>query len=263
MRWSAFSLIGVFFCPLATAEFQLGLGLGLAQLNYEEFNDRGEFQNRDSGNLDTLSLFSRWQSQNWAINFKIKNSKNVLTHESILIDSSSDTVINQAELKASHSIHLFDPVNSYLSIGLGTRDWQRDIATQTPFFGLDEDYSYNFASIGLGNVYELTERYSLELFYEYRHVTHADLSVVFLSGDFDDITFPLRPNWGSYLEASITTKITQNLDLQFNLDYEVWNFNQSNRFTLNRDGVALSTAVFEPASNSNSLGADISIIWSF
>lgn len=246
-----------FTCSFTQAESSLSFSLNYADQDYSEYNQSGDFLDSDSGGLIGAGISYSWQKNNWLLSTEFQRVRNNIDYHSILTDSQVDTRIDEFSLGAGHQFIISESLKTRLLAGLARRDWERNIATALPYFGLHEDYQYDYYFLETSGEYQLSDTQSIYFAYRYKKSFDASIDVSFLSGDFDDTEVPLKDSSGDLIKFRWNQRLNDKWSLGLETSLDTWDFPRSDSVILTRDGSSTSSSVAEPKSDSRIISGKI------
>ena len=140
--------------------------------------------------------------------------------------------------------------------GGGYRYWKRDIRGTAGVGGLDERDRWPYAALGLSARHRLG-RGQLTLDLRLLHPVGGELDVDF-GGAFDRAKLDLEGELGGRIALVWSQPVSGRLRLRLEGWYEHWELDRSDTVPLRRGGTVVGT-VFEPASDTDSVGVSVGV----
>ncbi len=108
-------------------------------------------------------------------------------------------------------------------IGLGYREWTRDIRGTIDVMGLEEIYDWGYFDIGIGLHFPLSPVASLGVDASYRKAFNAQMRENYYGSTFD-----LNNVYGYKITVPLEVALSESVNLFFHYHYEYWNIGASN-----------------------------------
>lgn len=239
------------------------VGVDASDFGYKEYGPDGTELDREEGYLPGLALSARtyWQAYFAELSLDYSRAEVDYRASTASLDIRSDTreEMMQWQLLAGREWTLGPKGVMDLTLGLGMRDWERDIQSTASADGLLEEYHWNFASIGAHYSHQFDARHRATIGYEYRSLFSADLDVKFRSGDFDDTNLSLPDGDGRAIVLQWRYDWRPTVSWVLSGHYRFWDIPRSKAWALSRNGVLLGSTVTEPRSETREVALRLSL----
>ena len=237
--------------------FSGDIGFSVMNFNYEEFKENGQLFNREDGIVPGIKI---GMQKNFKQNFILTTFSYHLndvnyqgeTQAGKQIKTRTDEKIYNLAFQFGHQFKKTYHIFPQLYAGLGYFQWQRDIRSTTTTFGLAETYQWWYAIFGTKGILSLSDKAKLSINFGLTYPINPTIEV-----DFNDIftakKFGLAERWGKMFTLAWQYQYTDTLDIIIEPYLEHWNFNQSARQALMRNGKLVGSFV-EPQSKMRNYG---------
>ena len=250
---------------------KLHIGTNLLAFNYAEYNDSNVFLDGETGLIPGIVLKLRKSKANsfseWVANVSYNKIKyDGQTQSAIPLTTISDAFIIDSHFKLGR---IFPPSygrNQSLYAGLGYRYWLRNIRSGkdingNPVAGLLEEYYWFYGLLGYAVNFEASKKVNVGFDFRLTRMFNAKMDVDFLGFNaFDNTSVNLGNKIGARLAAPIEIKMIRSL-LFVTPYYEIIDIGKSNTVRVNSGGVATTTLIYEPRSETRNVGVELTWIW--
>ncbi|EWH08724.1 hypothetical protein DS2_15859 [Catenovulum agarivorans DS-2] len=199
---------------LAKTNNYLGLSASLTNSRFSE-KDNQKTLNTEQGQFTGLGLdWGYVIPGNWLISGKITQQNTKLNYQGFSQNGlaiNSHTQYQQQEFAVAVR---YTYLPYFASIGMSHNQHQRDIKSVGEISGLNENYQFNYAMLGLGFQYNLTQHLQLELSVDYAYSIKSNLSVDFFNL-YDSNQKPLNKVTRTQLFSQLAYTLSQSHQLLF------------------------------------------------
>ena len=240
----------------------ISLGLALQDFGYKEFNDQNNLLDREDGWIPGISGAYTQQTDKYILDMTLTYLNGDVVYDGQTQGGTPHkTHTNEKIIDTSISLGFLDaiklPKPSVLYIGLGFREWQRDILPKGTVLGLFETYHWYYGFIG-GRI-ELLKKENLSLWLDGRFTRPINpIMRVCLSG-FDCANLNLGVNTSGRVSLPIHYRLHPNNSLILEPYFESWDFGRSPGEELTINGTPTGAVILEPRSETRNIGITISI----
>lgn len=138
--------------------------------------------------------------------------------------TTDNTVVDySAGFKSIIPLGMRGEVEMPFKVGLGYREWSRDIRPTQSVLGYEEIYDWGYFDIGIGLHYPLSPDASLGIDASYRKAFNAQMRE-----NLYGITFDLNNVYGYTIAVPLEVALNDSMNLFFQYRYEYWNIGASN-----------------------------------
>lgn len=257
MSYNRQVISGAFFCAVvclsasvvADVKFlDTQISYVISDFTFEEFDQRGRV-NKESGTLSGVQSKVKYQKSSFSVSLAASFMSDVIAHDGVtqsgneFLSKTNTEVINIDANTSWHVMTLYE-YDFYFLLGIGYRDWQRDILSTQRVIGIKETYQWLYYAGGLGVVRKFGDQ-SLSFDLSKRFTDRVNEQVEF-KNDLDGLT--LSPDSDSAFIASIQWRraLGEHWALHAEAEYVRWDFNQSEADVLTRNELPVGM-VFQPA----------------
>lgn len=220
----------------------------ISDFTFEEFDQRGRV-NEESGTLTGVQSKLKYQRSSFAASLSASIMTDVIAHDGVtqsgneFLSKTNTEVININANTSWYVMTLYE-YDFAVSVGIGYRDWERDILSTQRVVGIKETYQWLYYIGGFEVFREFGEQ-TLSFNLSKRFADRVNEQVDF-KNDLDGFT--LSPDSDSAFIASVQWRraISDHWALHVETDYVRWDFNQSAVAVLTRNQLPVGMA-FQPA----------------
>lgn len=221
----------------------------------------GSRLNRERGLLPGGSLALGWRQPRWFLDTHWDYHAGEVDHDGqtnqgVPLDTRTEERILNGSVRLGRWVALPGGVALAGYAGGGYRHWDRDIRGTAGVGGLDERYRWPYAALGLSARHR-QGRGQLTLDLRLLRPVGGELDVDF-GGAFDRAKLDLEGELGGRIALVWHTRLRQQLWLRLEGWYEHWELDRSDTAPLRQGGTIVGT-VFEPASDTDSVGISVGV----
>ena len=251
-------LLAVIHSSFALAATTWHAEVGISDIRFDEYNTDDSLFVREKGQLYNLGLGVTQASGPWHVDLAVNHKQgNDLSHKAVNEDTSADYRITRYRLDLGYQVQ-WASVDNRFRLGVARRDWERDIRGTEALFGLEEDYQADYLALGYAIGWSgLSGSWSLSA--ERQFIHRADMTVKFLSGQFDRATLNLDDGYGWSMALNWAPHCETRWCYQLELGVQRWWFDRSPTEPLRRGGQPLGGGVAQPENETTEIG--LSVRW--
>lgn len=263
-----------FFQMLATNAFatekpvtqHINLGFALKDFGYKEFSDQNTLLDREDGWIPGISGAYSLKNDRYSLDIGL-----IYLNGNVVYDGQTQggiphkTKTNEQIIDTTVSLRFLDviklPNPSSLYIGLGFREWQRDILPTSTVLGLFETYHWYYGFFG-GSI-ELIKKVKFTLRVDGRLARPINPVMNICFSNFDCADLNLGSDIGGRISMPIHYHLHSNNKLIVEPYFETWNFGRSPDEELTTNGTPTGSFIHEPRSETRNMGINISVSYQF
>ncbi|HEX5623381.1 MAG TPA: hypothetical protein VFX57_02955 [Sulfuricurvum sp.] len=145
------------------------------------------------------------------------------TYGSFRTTTHNEIVDYSAGFKTTTLLDRYGEVEMPFKIGLGYREWERDIQGTDTVLGVKEIYDWGYLDIGIGLHFALSPDSTLGIDASYREAFNAQMRENIYGNTFD-----LNDVHGYKITVPLEIVLNRSMSAFFQYNYEYWNISESN-----------------------------------
>jgi hypothetical protein len=253
----------------APVQLEVQAGASFLDFGYQEFADNGALLDREDGRIPGFVARLAGSSRVWTLAGELSHHAGDVdyrgkTNTGGAVSTITDETITNLAVTLGRRFGRCAWRDSRIYVGIGYNDWHRDIRpTQTaagqPVAGLVEDYVWwsGFAGAAFDFLASPGMRFGADA--RVIRIIDPQLEIDF-GGLFDDASLDLGEDWGMRIALPARFRIKAASWLVVEPWYERWEFGRSRDTSLTQNGSPAGT-VFEPASETENIGVNLTLTW--
>jgi len=214
--------------------YSLSISADTTRFDYAETDQDGllaDTETNDFGEIGgfTLSLEPSYQGFYLTTSYSSGNTDYIggtnldPTYGSFRTTTQNSVLDYSAGFKSITVLDQYGELEMPFKLGLGYREWQRNIQGTYDVSGVNETYDWGYVDIGIGLHFAISPTAMLGVDASYQQAFNAQMYEN-LHGD----TFSLNNVYGYKITVPLEVALSDSLNLFFHYNYEYWNIGASN-----------------------------------
>ena len=270
-------IVGIFFVQVIQSsqlsmagQTSFEIGTGLMAFDYVEYDGNNVFLDGESGLMPgviaKLKTNERLYSELEGSVYYNKIEYDGQTQGGTPVITDSDALIIDTHFKVGLNFEPSYGREQKIYAGLGYRYWYRNIHSGqdvlgNPVSGLLEEYTWYYALAGYAVHFNASNNVKVGLDLRLTKMLHAEIEVDFLGfGNFDNVVLDLGKKFGARFAIPIEIKSARS-SIVVAPFYEIIDIGRSNDARATIGGVATTTVVHEPRSETRNVGIEVTWLW--
>lgn len=254
-------MAGSFTATKSFSAMSIEAGASLQQFDYREFDIQGERLLREHGQVPGLSLNIRHNTQALTSLLYLQFNQNTVQYDGQkqtgqALSSKTKERISNIEISFQPKLAKSGNLEAGPHLGLGFREWQRDIQATATTTSLAETYRWVYHFIGVSANWRMKEHWSLGISAEAFSAINPHIEVH--APGYDTTTLHLNPQPSYRLKLPITYRTKSNNNWRITPYWQSWNMGRSNTKPLRINGTPSGLLITEPESKTQILGISVS-----
>lgn len=251
-------------------ETSFEVGVGLMDFDYVEYDANNVFLDGESGLIPGVIMKLK---TNKRIYYELEGSLyynkveyNGQTQGGTPVVTDSDALIADTHFKVGLNIEPSFGREQKIYAGMGYRYWYRNIRSGqdvfgNPVSGLLEEYSWYYGLAGYAVHFNASNNVKVGLDFRLTKMFNAKLKVDFLGfGAFDNAVLNLGNKVGARFAVPVKIKLRHS-SIVVAPFYEIIDIGRSNDARVTSGGIATTTIIHEPRSETRNIGVEVTWLW--
>ncbi len=216
------------------APYALAISVDTTRFDYAETGDNGELLDTERSEFGDIAGFTFAFEPDYQ-GFYITTSYSSGTTDYIggtdvnptygsYLTTTNNTILDySAGFKTTFLLDPYGELQMPLQVGLGYREWQRDILGTYDVYGITETYEWGYFDVGIGLHLALSPDATIGVDANYRKAFNAQM--------YEDLyghTFTLNNVYGYTIAVPLEFALNRSVSAFFQYNYEYWNIDASN-----------------------------------
>lgn len=251
-------------------ELSFEIGTGLMAFDYVEYDDNNLFLDGESGLIPGVivklktnkRVYYEWEGSVYYNKIEYDGQ----TQGGTPVVTDSDALIIDTHFKIGRNFSPLYEREQKVYVGMGYRYWWRNIRsgqdiTGNPVAGIAEEYRWFYALAGYAAHFDVSNNVKFGIDLRLTKMFDAKLDVDFLGfSNFDNTSVNLGNKVGARFALPIEIKMTQS-SITVAPFYEIIDIGRSNDVLVTSGGVATTTSIHEPRSETRNVGVEVTWLW--
>ena len=239
------------------------VGITRDYFKYEEFNEQGIFLDGEYGYVDGMKFTLGARNNRFETQLVFEKSNDAVEYDGHLQPSGApyttktDERFTSAAFEAKYRFSSFQYVTPLLLVGMGHREWQRDILPKGNVPGLYEVYRWSYAELGVAAEMRANLHWTITMEGRLRRQINPTIVINF-GPTYDDLTLDLGVKNNYRLACVLNYKHSKALSLSMEVYWLTWDIGRSNTKIVTGVGPFAGGQATEPESKTNISGISFS-----